>query len=65
MFNCGRHTFFLRGLKPLPMAERIAASDLSGVTETGGTMTLTESQAESGAAGMARSFNAWGEDEEE
>jgi len=47
------------------MAERIAASDLSGVTETGGTMTLTESQAESGAAGMARSFNAWGEDEEE
>lgn len=47
------------------LTQMIAASDLSGVTETGGTMTLTESQAESGAAGMARSFNAWGEDEEE
>ncbi len=47
------------------LTQMIAASDLSGVTETGGTMTLTESQAEKGAAGMARSFNAWGEDEEE
>lgn len=49
----------------IALTQMIAASDLSGVTETGGSMTLTESQAESGAPGMSRNINVWGDDDEE
>lgn len=49
----------------IALTQMIAASDLSGVTEAGGSMTLTETQAESGVAGMSRNINVWGDDDEE
>ena len=46
------------------LSNMIAAS-LGGVTESGGTTTLTNEQAESGTASWSRSTSVWGDDEEE
>ena len=45
------------------LSNMIAAS-LSGVTEAGGTTTLTDELAESGTASWSRGTSIWGDDED-
>ena len=44
------------------LSNMIAAS-LTGVTESGGTTTLTDEKAESGAAGWSRGNSVWDDEE--
>ena len=46
------------------LTSMIAASGLDNLTEAGGYVTLTDEEAESGAAGMSRHISIWDEDEE-
>lgn len=45
------------------LSKMIAASDLSGLTDDGGTMDLTETYAEDGAAAMGRGIRLWDDEE--